>query len=30
MLTLKSGFQIIDTLQYGGSEWDIVLWDWKP
>jgi hypothetical protein len=25
---LKSGFQIIDTLQYGGSGWDIVLWDW--
>jgi ribosomal protein S18 acetylase RimI-like enzyme len=26
---LNSGFQIIDTLQYGGLEWDIVLWDWN-
>lgn len=25
---LKSGFVIIDTLQYGGLGWDIVLWDW--
>jgi len=25
---LKSGFQVIDTLQYGGMGWDIVLWDW--
>ena len=25
---LKSGFRIVDTLQYGGLEWDIVLWDW--
>lgn len=26
---LKAGFQIIGTLQYGGAEWDIVLWDWQ-
>jgi ribosomal protein S18 acetylase RimI-like enzyme len=26
---LKSGFRVIDTLQYGGLAWDIVLWDWK-
>jgi len=26
---LKSGFQVVDTLQYGGLEWDIVLWDWN-
>ena len=26
---LKSGFQVIDTLQYGGMGWDIVLWDWN-
>jgi hypothetical protein len=26
---LKCGFQVIDTLQYGGLGWDIVLWDWK-
>jgi hypothetical protein len=26
---LKSGFVIIDTLIYGGSGWDIVLWDWN-
>ena len=25
---LKSGFLIIDTLQYGGLGWDIILWDW--
>lgn len=26
---LKSGFQVIDTLIYGGLGWDIVLWDWS-
>ena len=26
---LKTGFQIIDTLTYGGIGWDIVLWDWR-
>jgi ribosomal protein S18 acetylase RimI-like enzyme len=25
---LKCGFRVIDTLQYGGLGWDIVLWDW--
>jgi predicted N-acetyltransferase YhbS len=25
---LKSGFQVINTLDYGGIKWDIVLWDW--
>lgn len=25
----KSGFEIIDTLVYGGIGWDIVLWDWR-
>ena len=25
----KRGFQIIDTLDYGGIGWDIVLWDWN-
>ncbi len=24
----KAGFQVIDTLTYGGIGWDIVLWDW--
>lgn len=24
----KRGFQVIDTLDYGGIGWDIVLWDW--
>ena len=24
----KTGFQVIDTLTYGGIGWDIVLWDW--
>ncbi|MBN8719062.1 MAG: GNAT family N-acetyltransferase [Sediminibacterium magnilacihabitans] len=26
---LKTGFQVLDTLNYGGMIWDIVLWDWK-
>ena len=25
----KRGFQVIDTLEYGGIVWDIVLWDWN-
>jgi ribosomal protein S18 acetylase RimI-like enzyme len=25
----KSGFRIIDTLEYGGLGWNIILWDWK-
>lgn len=25
----KAGFQVIDTLTYGGIGWDIVLWDWR-
>jgi predicted N-acetyltransferase YhbS len=25
---IKSGFQVISTLQYDGIEWDLVLWDW--
>jgi ribosomal protein S18 acetylase RimI-like enzyme len=25
----KSGFQIVATLQYGGLDWNIILWDWK-
>jgi ribosomal protein S18 acetylase RimI-like enzyme len=25
----KRGFQVIDTLSYGGIGWDIVLWDWN-
>lgn len=25
----KSGFEVIDTLVYGGIGWDIVLWDWR-
>lgn len=24
----KAGFQVIDSLSYGGISWDIVLWDW--
>ena len=26
---LKSGFQVVDTLHYGGISWHIVLWDWN-
>jgi len=26
---LKTGFEIIHTIQYGGIGWDIVLWDWR-
>jgi ribosomal protein S18 acetylase RimI-like enzyme len=25
----KRGFQVIDSLEYGGIGWDIVLWDWN-
>lgn len=25
---LKTGFEIIGSLHYGGSDWHIVLWDW--
>ena len=25
---IKTGFEVIDTLHYGGIGWDIVLWDW--
>lgn len=25
---LKSGFQILGNLSYGGSDWKIVIWDW--
>ena len=24
----KTGFQVIDTLNYGGIIWNIILWDW--
>jgi len=26
---LKTGFQVIDSFSYAGSNWNIVLWDWK-
>jgi predicted acetyltransferase len=26
---LKTGFQVVDKLHYGGIDWDIVLWDWR-
>jgi ribosomal protein S18 acetylase RimI-like enzyme len=26
---LKTGFQVIARFGYAGSNWDIVLWDWK-
>lgn len=26
---IKTGFQVIDTLVYGGIPWDLVLWDWR-
>jgi ribosomal protein S18 acetylase RimI-like enzyme len=25
----KIGFQVIDTLEYGGLGWHIILWDWN-
>jgi len=25
----KNGFVVVDTLNYGGLSWDIVLWDWN-
>lgn len=24
----KAGFEVINTLGYGGIKWDVVLWDW--
>ena len=24
----KTGFQVLDTISYGGSQWSVVLWDW--
>ena len=26
---IKTGFQVIHTIDYGGLKWDIVLWDWN-
>jgi ribosomal protein S18 acetylase RimI-like enzyme len=26
---VKTGFQVIHTIDYGGVKWDIVLWDWN-
>ena len=26
---LKSGFEVVGSLEYDGAEWDLVLWDWK-
>lgn len=26
---IKSGFEIIETKQYDGCQWHIVLWDWR-
>jgi len=26
---IKSGFQVVARLNYGGLAWNIVLWDWK-
>jgi ribosomal protein S18 acetylase RimI-like enzyme len=26
---LRSGFQILGELSYGGSPWKIVIWDWR-
>jgi hypothetical protein len=25
----KAGFEVINTLGYGGIKWDVVLWDWR-
>lgn len=26
---IKSGFEIVDTLDYGGASWNLVLWNWN-
>lgn len=26
---VKTGFQVIHSIGYGGIEWDVVLWDWR-
>ena len=26
---LKSGFEVVGSLDYGGAAWDLVLWNWR-
>jgi hypothetical protein len=26
---MRTGYKVIETLDYGGIGWDIVLWDWR-
>ncbi|MDG1823744.1 MAG: GNAT family N-acetyltransferase [Flavobacteriaceae bacterium] len=26
---LKVGFQVVSMLQYGGSNWHVIIWDWR-
>lgn len=26
---LKVGFKVVSTLQYGNSDWHVVIWDWR-
>jgi L-amino acid N-acyltransferase YncA len=26
---LKTGFEIIHSIEYGGIGWEIVIWDWN-
>jgi hypothetical protein len=25
----RTGYKVIETLNYGGIGWDVVLWDWR-
>ena len=26
---LRTGFEVVDTLAYGGALWDMLVWDWR-
>lgn len=26
---IRSGFEVVDTLEYGGALWDMLVWDWR-
>ena len=26
---LRTGFEVVDALEYGGALWDVMVWDWR-
>jgi hypothetical protein len=26
---IRTGFEVVDTLEYGGALWDVMVWDWR-